>query len=93
MNWEEEKNLQSRIVNLKSENFTIIALEQNPKAQQLGNYEASDKFALIVGNEVSGVSKEALELADDIVEISMTGAKESLNVSVATGVALYHLMK
>ena len=42
---------------------------------------------------MDGVSKEALELADEIVEIPMMGMKESLNVSVAAGVAMYHLLK
>lgn len=91
--WSQEKDLKSKILNLKSQNFRIIALEQYPNSIKL---EASTKnlepFVLIVGNEVDGVSKEVLELADSIVEITMMGKKESLNVSVATGVALYHLL-
>ena len=50
------------------------------------------KFALIVGNEVSGVSKEILEQSDEILEIEMKGKKESLNVSVATGIALFRIL-
>jgi TrmH family RNA methyltransferase len=48
-------------------------------------------MALVVGSERSGVSKKILELADDIVSIPMLGQKESLNVGVATGIALYQL--
>lgn len=95
LDWEyvEQKNLQSAISNLQEQGFKIIALEQDPRAQKL---EASSKqlepFALIVGNEVDGVSPEALELSDEIVEIPMVGKKESLNVSVSTGIALFVLI-
>jgi len=95
ISWEQESNIKSRILNLKSQGFHITALEQHQNSIKLGSYEANklDKLVLIVGSEVDGVSKEALELADSIVEIPMMGEKESLNVSVATGVALYHLNK
>ena len=94
--WEqvETSDLGFKIQDLRMNGFKIIALEQHPNSKKL---EASTKhlepFVLIVGSEVDGVSKEALELADDIVEIPMMGEKESLNVSVATGVALYNLLK
>jgi tRNA G18 (ribose-2'-O)-methylase SpoU len=45
-----------------------------------------------VGNEVEGVSRTVLDMCDDIIEIPMQGEKESLNVSVSTGIALYALM-
>jgi len=50
-----------------------------------------EKLALVVGNEVEGVSPEALQLCDTHLEIPMRGQKGSLNVSIATGVALYQL--
>lgn len=87
-------NLQFTILNLQKEGYEIIALEQNSKAKNLRNFEAHklEQFALIVGNEVEGVSKEALEMSDEVIEIPMQGKKESLNVSVSTGIALYALM-
>jgi len=93
--WEYAKNIRPVMAELKSQGFKIIALEQHPKANKLSSYNTKklNNFALIVGNEVEGVSKETLELADDIIEIPMMGSKESLNVSVATGVALFTLLK
>ena len=77
---------------LKSKNFKILALEQTSKSTNIFNYSSSKKdLALIVGNEVDGISKELLTLADEHLEIPMYGKKGSLNVSVATGVALYAL--
>lgn len=92
--WEYSKDIEVVIKELKSQNFKIISLEQSPKSKSLKDYNLreSDMFALIVGNEVEGVSREALEKSDDIVEIQMKGQKESLNVSVSTGIALYHLL-
>ena len=95
VSWEVCKSISSKLEELKKEGYRIVALEQHPKAIKLGNYEVDklSKFVLVVGNEVEGVSREMLEMADDIVEIPMMGEKESLNVAVATGVALYHLNK
>ena len=56
----------------------------------LKGFSVPEKILYVVGNEVTGVSSSLLELADQIVEIPMLGTKESLNVSVATGILLYH---
>lgn len=86
-------NLQFTILNLQKEGFQIIALEQTDKSVDLKKFKPAKKFVLIVGNEVGGVSKKAIEASDAIVEIPMQGQKESLNVSVATGIALYELLQ
>ena len=94
MDWEyvEQKNFQFTISNLQNDGFKIISLEQSPKSKKLEDFkEDISQIALVVGNEVEGVSKEALDLSDEIVEIGMDGNKESLNVSVATGIALFML--
>ena len=79
----------------------IIALEQDLSAIHLTpapllNKERGEEkrlnFILIVGNEVGGISKEVLDRCDKIIEIPMKGKKESLNVSVATGIALFNLL-
>ncbi|MEX2013927.1 MAG: TrmH family RNA methyltransferase [Parcubacteria group bacterium] len=87
------KFISPEIKKLKKEGYEVIALEQITNAEDIKNFKPKSKFAIIVGNEVSGVSRVALDMADRVVEISMTGSKESLNVSVAAGVALYHLLK
>lgn len=90
--WSYEKEITSAITNLKEQEFKILALEQDLKAVKLGTYKAPKLFALIIGNEVEGVSRGALDICDEIIEIPMRGKKESLNVSVSTGIALYALM-
>lgn len=94
--WEYSKDIIEVIKELKSQNFKIIALEQNENSKDLKDlkdFKAPLMIALVVGNEVEGVSGEALKLCDSIIEIEMKGEKESLNVSVATGIALFELFK
>ncbi len=91
VNWEYKKEIGPVVTNLKEEGFQIIALEQTPDAKDLKGLAKPDKFAIIVGNEVTGVSEETLGISDVVAEIPMLGYKESLNVSVAAGVALFVL--
>lgn len=76
---------------LKSRGYTIVALEQSPRSILLPAYEPPQKIALLLGEEVHGITPEMLAECEDIVEIPMQGKKESFNVSVATGIALYAL--
>lgn len=78
------------IDSLRRDNYQIIALEQTANSIMLPSFRpASEKMALILGEEVAGVSDELLKKCDIAVEIPMSGKKESFNVSVATGIALY----
>jgi tRNA G18 (ribose-2'-O)-methylase SpoU len=90
--WESTTDIKELIKNLKKEKFQIIAVEQDKKSIDYKDLKKNEKVLLIVGNEVDGVDKEVLDLCDDIIEIPMLGKKESLNVSVATGVVLYSLI-
>lgn len=76
---------------LKDAGYRIIALEQAEKSITLPDYHAPQKVALLLGEEVHGIEPELLALCEDIIEIPMAGKKESFNVSVATGIALYQL--
>ena len=69
----------------------IVALEQNDRSINLRDYIAPDRLVLIIGEEVHGIPEEMLDACDDVIEIPMVGTKESFNVSVATGIALYAL--
>jgi len=89
--WEQIKNINTKIKNLKKDGFDIIALEQNSKSLDYKKYKPKEKTAIIIGSEVLGVSEKNLSLCDYILEIPMNGEKESLNVSVATGILLYRL--
>jgi len=90
--WEYAQDISDVLEELTSQGFTIISLEQTPGSVDLLTYRAPRMFALVLGNEVEGVSKSALELSDACVEIEMKGEKESLNVSVSAGIALYALL-
>lgn len=91
--WERHRSAVRLIKTLKRSGVRIVALENNIKypVQSLADYRPQFPLALLLGEETKGNTKKLLELADDVVEIPMTGQKESLNVSVATGIALYAL--
>lgn len=91
--WESKKDAISAIRDLKREGFYIVAFEQNARAKNYLKVRPCRKTVLILGNEVSGLSKKILRLADKVAEIPMYGAKESLNVSVVAGIALFHLTR
>jgi tRNA G18 (ribose-2'-O)-methylase SpoU len=77
---------------LKLEGYRLIALEQAPSSINLADFTPSTKkIALLLGEEVHGIPQELLARCNTIVEIPMAGHKESFNVSVAAGIALYAL--
>lgn len=76
---------------LKDDGFTIAAVEQTSNATPLPDYKPPKKLALVLGNEVDGLSKEELAFCDVCLEIPMHGQKESFNVSVAGAIALYQI--
>lgn len=77
---------------LRTEGYRIVGLEQDPQSIMLPDYHPTDKIALLLGEEVKGITTDLREHCDDLIEIPMVGKKESFNVSVATGVALYALV-
>lgn len=79
--------------NLRKAGYRIVALEQATPSTPLGDYTPFDKLVLLLGEEVNGIEPELLANCDDIVEIPMVGQKESFNVSVAAGIALYVLSR
>jgi tRNA G18 (ribose-2'-O)-methylase SpoU len=79
------------LVALTRDGYRIVALEQDPKSISLSEYRTPTKIALLLGEEVAGITSDLLKQCDDIVEIPMVGKKESFNVSVAAGIALYQL--
>lgn len=73
--------------------YRLVALEQAPSSISLRDYQPPQNIALLIGEEVHGITSELLSQVSDIIEIPMRGQKESFNVSVATGIALYELSK
>jgi tRNA G18 (ribose-2'-O)-methylase SpoU len=68
-----------------------VALEQTESSISLTDYVPQTPMALVLGHEVDGVSDDILSLADEHVHIDMYGRKESLNVSVAAGIAMHYM--
>ena len=90
MPWEQVATTREIIERLQGDGVTVAAVELAVGSVSLKDFKEPEQVAYIVGNEVDGVTKEALELADVIVELPMLGQKESLNVSVTAGIVLYH---
>jgi tRNA G18 (ribose-2'-O)-methylase SpoU len=88
--WESVATVAEIIEQLREQLFQIVALEQTERSIMLKEFIMPDRVAYIVGNEVDGVSKVAIDEADTVVELPMLGEKESLNVATATGILLYH---
>lgn len=92
VSWEHKEDVFELIKNFKKEGFKIIALEQDKKSVDYRKVKLEKKMAIVLGTEVGGIDKKILRLCDEIAEIPMLGEKDSLNVSVATGVFLYQLL-
>jgi len=99
VSWEQKKNASSLIAKLKSEGFFIVGVEQDKKSVDYKKISTRGgpafdwkKLAFVVGAEVTGIPKHVLEKCDIIAEIPMRGQKESLNVSVALGIALFRIL-
>jgi len=77
---------------LKKENVQIVAIEQSETSVPYREVSVQFPVAFVLGNEATGLEPEVLRHCDVIAEIPMKGGKESLNVSVAGGIALFHIL-
>jgi 23S rRNA (guanosine2251-2'-O)-methyltransferase len=91
VDWSQVDNVTEVIDRLNAEGYSVVALEQSDRAVQLHEYQASEKIALLLGTEVSGLPKELLEKIETHLFIPMFGNKESFNVVQAAAMALYRL--
>lgn len=93
VDFEKVKSAYNLISRLKKEGYKILALEQAKKSQNLFKFKTrkSEKYALLLGGEVKGLPKSILKKSDKILEIPQKGKKESLNVAVAFGIAIFHI--
>lgn len=93
MAWKQVKTLPPLLKRLKQAGYTLVALEQSEGSVDYRVWRApkNKQIALIVGNEVEGMAPKTLALCDQVIELPMRGTKNSLNVAVAAGIALYHL--
>ena len=95
VDWEYFTDADSCMDQLKAEGFTVIAVEQAEGSVDLNEmqWDRGRKYALVMGNEVKGVTEAIMQQADKAVEVPQWGTKHSLNISVCTGVVLWDLVK
>lgn len=95
VDWEYHKDTVTVVEQLKSEGVHVSAIEQaeDSIALQDFNVKASQKYAIVMGNEVKGVQQEVVSACTSIIEIPQYGTKHSLNISVTTGVVIWDLFK
>jgi tRNA G18 (ribose-2'-O)-methylase SpoU len=96
--WEFARSPVILIKKLKKDNpkLSIVGLENNINSSKLiflNKFKPKFPIALIIGEETKGIEKKLINLCDKLVEIPMQGQKESLNVSVALGIAVYQILK
>ncbi|MGN7810656.1 RNA methyltransferase [Flavobacterium sp. 22076] len=93
--WEHHENVLEVIENLKKENVLTLAIEQVESAIFLQDFQVkkNQKYALVFGNEVYGVSQEAVAICDGCIEIPQLGTKHSLNIAVSAGIVVWDLFQ
>ncbi len=91
MDWAYYENVNDALTELKTLGYKVIAVEQVENSIQLNDYYPvmSEKYALIFGNEVQGVSDEAMKMIDLCIEIPQFGTKHSFNIVVSAGIVLW----
>jgi len=94
VDWKYFKNINDAVKKLREMGYQIIALEQADESVSLHNFmpENDKKYALILGNEVNGVSEEVVNSADYCLEIPQFGTKHSFNVTVSAGIAIWDIL-
>jgi len=92
--WKHFPSTIDAINDLRKDGFTIYAVEQVEKSMMLDKIKpASEKIALIFGNEISGVDQEALDMCEACIEIPQYGTKHSLNLAVSVGIVVWGLFQ
>lgn len=93
--WEYTESASQAILNLKSNilNLQVVAIEQSSKSVPYDKFDYHFPIAFVLGHETRGISKEALQASDAIVELPMFGINTSMNVMVSLGIVLYEAVK
>lgn len=90
--WEHADDTMEAVSRLRNDGYTIVSAEQTVGSVMLDTFspEKGRKYAVVFGNEVSGVRQDVVDASDLCLEIPQFGTKHSLNVSVSVGVILWH---
>lgn len=92
ISWQYTKDPKKIIKKLKKDGHQVIGIEQDKNSIDYKKVKVKYPVLFIVGNEVDGIDEKILSLCDVVAEIPMRGEKESLNVSVAFGVAMFRML-
>ncbi len=95
VDWVYEKSIENALKNLRAENYQICGIEQTSDSKIITDFTIKKvgKYALVLGNEVDGLTEEALSYYDTFLEIPQLGTKHSLNVSVCGGIVMWEFFK
>lgn len=95
VDWSYENGINATINDLKSQGFEVVGIEQTTNSTMITDFKIDNtkKYAVILGNEVEGISDEALQNIDSFIEIPQLGTKHSLNVSVCGGIVMWEFAK
>jgi len=95
VSWEYAENAALAAQTLKTEGYKIVAIEQTNESKLLQEFEPklTEKYCLVFGNEVDGVSDEVIALCDLALEIPQGGTKHSLNISVCVGIVTWEMFR
>jgi tRNA G18 (ribose-2'-O)-methylase SpoU len=95
VDWQYFETTIEAVEHLKNDGFTVFAIEQVTKKTWLQDVrvKSDEKYALIFGNEVKGVSNDVFPLVDDCIEIPQFGTKHSLNISVSAGIVIWEFFR
>lgn len=95
VDWQYHEDISVLLEDLKSQSYRIIGIEQTSQSIPLSNLklDKSNKVAIVMGNEVNGLSDKILPILDTAVEIKQYGTKHSLNVSVCAGIVFWQLAR
>lgn len=90
--WEYVRDAVSLVDRLKSEGYTVCAIEQVNGSVNMLDFavDKEKKYAVILGNEVKGVNQEVVDKVDYCIELPQYGTKHSLNVSITAGIVMWH---
>jgi 23S rRNA (guanosine2251-2'-O)-methyltransferase len=95
VDWQHSESTAVLLADLKKDGYQIVIIEQTSESVQLNQFtpDSSKKYCLVFGNEVHGVSEDALPLGDLALEIPQHGTKHSLNISVCLGIVSWEIFK
>lgn len=95
VNWQYVENSLDAVQGLKEKGYQVFAIEQTQNSIFLHQFELGNnqKIAIVLGNEVSGVEQEVIDICHGVIEIEQKGTKHSLNVAVTAGIVIWELQK